>query len=329
MTTHPRDVVAVAHQTLAFDEFALKQVAVLFNRIAYPGLSALRSLPSTHSQFAQHLIPLAESGIVFEPDIQKSDDQSFKSQLFQDIDELYKPYGVSAEDLLAARQDENKAIEIKKKTRDVTPESLSALADPLVMFRAIQRMTVNMTRLCAIQLRKFNNLDAHAVLPSEFSSFEQTDEAANKHDVLKIVVTALPVPHDDVTWEQIIDYRNDLNSLNRFLDLRSWIIATASGRLTPLEVEERLQPVLRRFRKQMEIHRMKTATTTFEAFVTTTPDVLENLFHYGGSTNPKGLCSLERRKLALLEDESRSEVSEVAFVLGTTFLFDNAKAMDT
>ena len=60
-------------------------------RFPRPGLSALRSLPSTHSQFAQHLIPLAESGIVFEPDIQKSEDQSFKSQLLEDIDELYKP----------------------------------------------------------------------------------------------------------------------------------------------------------------------------------------------------------------------------------------------
>lgn len=324
MTTHPRDVVAVAHQTLAFDEMALKQVAALFNRIAYPGLSALRSLPSTHSQYVQHLIPLAESGILFEPDIQKSDDQSFKNKLREDIDELYKPCGLNAQDLLAARQDENKALEIQKKTREMTPEAMSSLTDPLAMFRAIQRMTVNVTRLSAIQLRQFNDLDAHAVLPSEFNSFEQADEAPNQHDVLKIFVTALPLPHQDVTWDQIIEYRNDLNSLNRFLDLRSWIMETASGRLTRLEVEERLQPVLRRFRKQMEIHRMKTATTTFEAFVTTTPEVLENLFHYGVGTNPKRLCSLERRKLALLEGELRSEVSEVAFVLGTTFLSDNA-----
>jgi hypothetical protein len=40
MTTHPRDLVAVAHQTFMFDEASLKQLAAIFNRIALPGLSA-------------------------------------------------------------------------------------------------------------------------------------------------------------------------------------------------------------------------------------------------------------------------------------------------
>src|SRR5215468_4421206 len=100
MTTHPRDVVAVPDQTLALNEPALKQVAALFNRIAFPGLSKFRSLPETHINFAQHLFRLADAGILFEPEIQKSNDQGFKTRIIQDIDELFKPYGVSGEDLL-------------------------------------------------------------------------------------------------------------------------------------------------------------------------------------------------------------------------------------
>ena len=320
MTTHPRDVVAVLHQVLAFDEAALKQVSVLFNRLAFPGLSAFKSLPDTHqAMFPKHLPWLAETGILFEPDIRRSENPDFKNRVLQDIDELYKPYGLSAEDLLATRKDREKAIEFREKTSKMDP-LMSGSFDPSGMVNAIQRMTVNMTRLCAIQLRNFDNLDAHAIVPSEFSSFHQDDDSTNKHEVLRIVVNALPVPDEQVSWQEIIEYRSDLNSLNRFLDLRNWIGDTASGKLTPLEVEEKLEPVLKRFRKQMEFHRMAIDTKTFEAFVVTSADVIRNLFSYGGTTSPKALCSLEHLKLALLEGESPSTGSVVAYVVKTRSL---------
>ena len=320
MTTHPKDVVAVLHQTLALDEAALKQVAVLFNRFAYFGLSISATLPETHRAFVKHLIWLAETGILFEPEIQKTDDQDFKNRMLHDIDELYKPVGLSADDLLAARKDEEKAKEVKNKTHQMGPAMESRSFDMMAMLEAIQRMTVNMTRFQAIQLRNFNNLDAHAIVPIEFNSLDQDDEHMDKHDVLRIVVSELPVPDLDVSWEQIFEYRNDPNSLNRFLDLRNWINDTARGKLTPRDVEESIRPVLKRFRKQMEIHQLKTVTTTLEAFVTTTADVVRTLFGHGESTTFMGLCSIEHRKMSLLEGESPAPGNEVAYVLGTSVL---------
>ena len=64
---------------------------------------------------------------------------------------------------------------------------------------------------------------------------------------------------------------------------------------------------------------MKTVSTTLEAFVTTSPDVIRNLLSYPGGTK---VCFFAHRKLVLLEGEALSDVSEVAFVLGTTFLSD-------
>ncbi|HSE21063.1 MAG TPA: hypothetical protein VLB68_05375, partial [Pyrinomonadaceae bacterium] len=163
--------------------------------------------------------------------------------------------------------------------------------------------------------------DAYAIVPSEFSSLDLDEAHPDQHDVVKIVINALPVPDQQVTWEQIVEYRSDPNSLNRFIDLRNWISEMARGKLTPLEVEEKLEPVLNRFHKQMEIHRIKTEPMRLEAFVVTSANVIQSLFRYGGRTTPKGLCSIEHRKLSLLEGESTSEGSEVAFVLKTKSLF--------
>jgi hypothetical protein len=322
MPNHARDVVGAVAPPLALNEAALKQVAVLFDRIALPSLAAVLAVPTPpqYSKFTEHLVWLAEADILFEPVVKPSADQNFKDRLFQDIDDLYKPVGVSAEDLLAARKDEKKAIEVKTKTREFGPALASGAADPAAVFMAIQRMIVNTTRRVAIDLRNLDHLDAHAVVSSEFSSFEQDDEHPNKEDVVKIGVAALPLPDPDVSWQQIIEYRNDPNSLNRFIDLRNWIRDTALGKLTPNEVEESLAAVLKRFHKQMEFHRMKTVATAFEAFVTTPSDVLRNLFRDSGSMILNGICSLERRQLGLLEGESLSEGSVVAYVLGTNCL---------
>ena len=315
--TSTREVVAVTDQVLAFDEQALKQLAVLFSRIGFPGLSAFRSV-QPKLKFADHLLRLADAGILFEPEIAKSTDQGFMNRTLEDMDKLLKPSGVSAEEVLAARTDEKKALELKEKRRPVTQESLLE-NDPIALIGAMLRMATNMTRLAAVQLRNLNNLDAHAVVSNEFTSLEQDDEDPNRRDVLQILINGLPLPDKDVSWEQIVQYRSDPNSLNRFLDLRNWINEIAVGKLTPLEAEQRLQPVLKRFRKQMEIHQMKTVSTTLGALVTTSPDVIGNLLSYPGGTK---VCFFAHRKLVLLEGEALSDVSEVAFVLGTTFLSD-------
>jgi len=315
--TSTREVVAVTDQVLAFDEQALKQLAVLFSRIGFPGLSAFRSV-QPKLKFADHLLRLADAGILFEPEIAKSTDQGFMNRTLEDMDKLLKPSGVSAEEVLAARTDEKKALELKEKRRPVTQESLLE-NDPIALIGAMLRMATNMTRLAAVQLRNLNNLDAHAVVSNEFTSLEQDDEDPNRRDVLQILINGLPLPDKDVSWEQIVQYRSDPNSLNRFLDLRNWINEIAGGKLTPLEAEQRLQPVLKRFRKQMEIHQMKTVSTTLGALVTTSPDVIGNLLSYPGGTK---VCFFAHRKLVLLEGEALSDISEVAFVLGTTFLSD-------
>ena len=240
------------------------------------------------------------------------------NRTLEDMDKLLKPSGVSAEEVLAARTDEKKALELKEKRRPVTQESLLE-NDPIALIGAMLRMATNMTRLAAVQLRNLNNLDAQAVVSNEFTSLEQDDEDPDRRDVLQILINGLRLPDKDVSWEQIVQYRSDPNSLNRFLDLRNWINEIAGGKLTPLEAEQRLQPVLKRFRKQMEIHQMKTVSTTLGALVTTSPDVIGNLLSYPRGTK---VCFFVHRKLVLLEGEALSDVSEVAFVLGTTFLSD-------
>ena len=137
---------------------------------------------------------------------------------------------------------------------------------------------------------------------------------------MKIALTSLPAPSDDVTWEQIIEYRSDPESFRRFRELKEWMTDTARGKLTPGEVREKLESLLEQYDRHFQTHRMNTVNATLGAFIVSSADVLRNLatVRWGKA---ESMFTLERRKMALLEEESTSEGSVVAFVIKTE-IFD-------
>lgn len=83
--------------------------------------------------------------------------------------------------------------------------------------------------------------DAYPILPADICLPEDTSA---KNEVIRIVLNALPVPDEQTSWEQIIEYRDDPDSQSKFLDLRNWMTEIARNELTPNEAEEKLEYLL-------------------------------------------------------------------------------------
>jgi hypothetical protein len=172
-------------------------------------------------------------------------------------------------------------------------------------------LSVNVTRLFALQVRNAEGLDAYATIPRGDNTLDHDNQHPEQHDVMKITLV-VPVPDEQVPWDDILQYRQDPDSQNRFFELKEWISDVASGSLTRGEVGEKLEVVLDRYRKLMETHQMQMNWTRLEAYVVTTADVLGDL---DASLSRSTLFSVEGRKLALLEGESTSPGSVVTFVI--------------
>jgi hypothetical protein len=200
----------------------------------------------------------------------------------------------------------------------------AAIEDPDRLIEHANSLSANLTRLFSIQLREVDQLDAYPILPDEFASFE-ANRYSTKHDVVRIALAALPIPDDQTPWEQIIEYRSDPASQDRFLDLRNWMTEVARGDLTPPELEEKLGYLLSRYRRHIEVHKMKSNTTTFETVVVTTAEVLGNLASFQWGKAAQGLFSFKHRKVDLLEGELTAEGSEVAYIMKTRNVFPDAR----
>jgi hypothetical protein len=328
-----REFVAVTHPIFAFNTGALKQQALMFHRIAVPTLSGVLSADHEDTKhIRRNLEWLIEAGIVFEPaqskvKVSSPDHETTLDLLREDGKRLIEVlFGFHMEELEAARGDATKIAEVQKKIQvdrlNLAFHGAVFEADRLVGH--VTSLATNLTRLFSIELREANQLDAYPILPDQSASLE-TNHRCTKHDVVKIVLAALPLPDDQVSWEQILEYRSDPASQDRFLDLRHWMTEVARGDLTPSEVEEKLGYLLSRYRRHMEVHKMKSNATMFETVVVTSADALGNLASFQWGKAAQALFSLKYMKVDLLEGELTAEGSEVAYILKTRDAFPRIK----
>ena len=318
-----KEFVAIAHSLIGLDESALKQVAVIFDRIGIQGLSIdLSNAPFISPDFIKLRAWLAELGILFDLDLDKlksstvHDYANILAMIIEDTDLFTKPtFGMSAKEMaVASREDEEKAAEIRKRGREADQKFQDGSIDPQTVWEISQRLSTNTTRMFACQLRDIEDVDAHAVIPFEFSSLEQDDPRMGKHDALRICLGALPVPVESVPWEQIIEYRNDPDTQSSFRVIKEFLSEVARGSYPPVQIEETLEYLLNRFRRNLETHGINAATTALYAYVVTTPEFVETLAGVGPDWGTRALFSMDHCKLGLLDAESTSAGSAVAFL---------------
>lgn len=181
----------------------------------------------------------------------------------------------------------------------------------------IKHLTIQdfLTRVHSSKLREVGDLAAYPIL-NQIKYFPENPNTT-KADVLHIVINSLPTPDDSVPWEQILDYRSDLDIRDNFLALREWMTDITQKKLTPAEIEEKLASLLAKYEKHMKIHKMKVNRSTLQTIVVTSAELLEDLIKFKWGKAAKLLFSLQERKISLLEAELKAPGVEVAYLSKT------------
>lgn len=164
-------------------------------------------------------------------------------------------------------------------------------------------------RRIAYQLQKRTGTPTHAVL-RPIPCFESPQS-----EVLSIVIHVLPIPDEQTPWEQIVEFRNDVESQHRFLDLRNWMNEISRAEVSALEIEQKLEYLLSQYERHMALHKMKINRGVFETLVVSTGEILENIMKFKWGTLAKSLFSISRTRIATLEAELKAPGNEVAYIV--------------
>jgi hypothetical protein len=224
--------------------------------------------------------------------------------------------GFDLNELPKAKGDEVKTQAIMKKLeslKSVTMEEMRSRMEFVGFLKNGLLMSSYFTRGISIQLRELEHVDAFAVLSATIPDFTET--VSNKNPVVQITLKTLPIPDDETPWEKITEFRSDPDSHTKFLAFRNWMNEISRNKLSPIEIEQKLEFLLDQYNQHIKIHRMKANAGTFQTIITTGAELLGDVVSFKWGKAAEALFSLKHRNIALVEGELTAPGNEVAYIV--------------
>jgi hypothetical protein len=312
------DFIAVNDIFSVIDSGSLKRQALMFDRIARPNFrKTLEGLQAQHPDKAKLFAEfdwLLEMGIVFDPDIDVTEETLNKDEEYREFFEVYwnhlssmdnSFHGIQLSDVTHTKTDTNEA-ELTEQGRRLW-ESLSILF-------GLQ------AREISLQLRILKGLDAYPVLSSLIPPMENNEDA--KATVVQIVLNEFPVPDEQTPWEQIKEFHDDVASRSKFLALKNWINEVARMNLPRIEVEDKLKACISDYEDQMRVHKLKRKLDTLKIIACAEAGFLTTAKLTGWSSlmTAAGMIAtpfftIRQQQVKLMEAEQNTPGREIAYIV--------------
>jgi len=134
--------------------------------------------------------------------------------------------------------------------------------------------------------------------------------------VLEVVLKSMPIPDDETSWEDIIEFRNDPESMKRLRRLRVWVrkFAKDTTATSLAEMKEEIGVILDEYEEHMKLHRMKVNKGAAETLLTVAGTLAEDIVKLKWGELAKLPFILRERKISLLEAEAKAPNRELAFI---------------
>ena len=143
------------------------------------------------------------------------------------------------------------------------------------------------------------------------SLFNQKMRESNaKTSTLNFILSEVPEPGDDVSWDQIFDFKNDVDTQKKYYRLINWVNEVSKGDLTGNEIIEKYKELLFEYTDRFRIHKMKHKAGIVEIVATVATKIAT--LKFDEATN--ALFSIAKKEVNLLEAEASFPGREIAYI---------------
>lgn len=147
------------------------------------------------------------------------------------------------------------------------------------------------------------------------------DSVADKNYITKIVLNNIPVPSVDVSFEQLLDFKNDIDTKAKYYSLINWINDSARKQLTVAEFEDAFCDLYYNYLNHLKTYKIKHSSSVIEIVVNGLAETLENVARLKFSAITKGFFSLFKNQVTLLEDEQNIVGRELGYLYKAQHIF--------
>jgi hypothetical protein len=128
-------------------------------------------------------------------------------------------------------------------------------------------------------------------------------------NVLQIGVECCPAPGDECSWGEILDFRSEMR--RKLLGLRRFLRDAVTKKQTAAELQEAIEVSLDEYTKAMDRLKLKRSISFMETYIVPIVEAFES---FKPSMVVKGIVSIKKRRLELLEGEANAPGREVAYI---------------
>lgn len=158
------------------------------------------------------------------------------------------------------------------------------------------------------------DVDAYPII-EKFTPINELE--TKKQEIIKIAINNIPLPDDKTSWEQIFDFKNDPESKNNLLGLKTWINKIAKSNLNIKECEEEFEYLLNKYDRAIKLHKLKMQSSILETVIVGGAELLENIAKLKLGKIANSIFKARREQIELMEVELKSEGSELSYLLKT------------
>jgi hypothetical protein len=201
----------------------------------------------------------------------------------------------------------NKPMDVKDFPKNPSKKMMEEIINQYM--ESVDASENDATRISSIFLNSFSRDQTAALLDYGLGESEK-----NASKVLEVVLSKLPVPDENVSWQQIVDYRSDPDSAARFTALRVWMQDISRQDYTKNEISERIDHLLHEYEMHLKFHKLKYAHSGMRIFVTAAADIIENVVKLNFGKIAETMFSLNEKKIELYEAELQAPGREIAYL---------------
>lgn len=136
----------------------------------------------------------------------------------------------------------------------------------------------------------------------------------NELNALEITINNIPMPPENIPWEDLIQFRNEEETVAKLRALRIWLKDRSSAGQSPREIQEELEHLLYEYRKYMEIQHKKFRQGILSTLISSTPEIVASVATLNFGAAIKSVFDIKGRYLGLSEAELSAPGREVSYI---------------
>jgi len=158
------------------------------------------------------------------------------------------------------------------------------------------------------------NSDKQYIPIIKTNDFWNENIKSKKVDTISMVLGEIPVPKDNVPYDEILDFRKSTDSQLKYGRLISWINKIAKGSLTQNEIEEELIHLMNEYKNSHKLLSKEYTTAQLDATLSLPLEIIENIIKIKWSKLPSSFLKFRQNKTNFLIKETKAVGKEISYI---------------